>query len=104
MVKTYKYLGIFFSSNGNFTVAIKHLVEQAQKAMFSILKRARVLKLPIDIQLQLFHTNVLPVALYGCEVWGFDKNGIKLVERLHLRFCKYVLRLKKLNAIIHGIW
>jgi hypothetical protein len=53
------------------------------------------LRLPIDVQIQLFHSMVLnPIALYGCEIWGFEHCG--MIERLHLKFCtgKYVLRIK----------
>jgi hypothetical protein len=44
--------------------------------MYSILKKCRNLNLPVDIQLELFDTMVLPVVIYGCEVWGFKKNNI----------------------------
>jgi hypothetical protein len=44
------------------------LGSQGRKAMYSILKKCRNLNLPVDIQLELFDTMVLPVAMYGCEV------------------------------------
>ena len=101
-VKTYKYLGILFTPNGRFKECIKYLCNQAQRAMFSLLTKARMLQLPLDVQLNLFHSTVLPIALYGCEVWGYEDCGI--VERLHLKFCKYILRLKAStpNFMIYG--
>ena len=91
-VKSYKYLGITITPNARFKETIKYLCSQAQKAMFSFIKKARALQLPLDVQLDLFHNTVMPIALYGCEVWGFEDCG--LVERLHLKFCKYILKLK----------
>ena len=38
--------------------------------MFSLMRKARSLQLPIDLQLHLFDKVVSPVILYGCEVWG----------------------------------
>ena len=56
--------------------------------MFSLLRKSRRLQLSIDIQLHLFDVLVKPVLLYGCEVWAH--KGTDILEKLHLRFCKYV--------------
>ena len=71
-VDSFKYLGTILSNNGSFEMHKKHIVAQAQKAMFSVLKRSRELELPIDLQLELFDSLVLPILLYGCEIWGFE--------------------------------
>ena len=42
--------------------------------------------------MHLFHGIVLPVALYCCEIW--DLEDCSTIERLHLKFCQYVLRVK----------
>ena len=62
--------------------------------MVSLLKNIRLKHLPIDVQLQLFDSVVLPVGLflYGCEIWGFEKLAI--IEKVHLQFFKYTLHLK----------
>ena len=65
---------------------------QATKAMFALLSKGRRLKLPIDIMLDLFDKTVLPVLLYGCEVWGCEKNIV--LDTVYLKFCKYLLGLK----------
>ena len=54
---------------------------------------AITLVLPIDIQLQLFHMLVTPVAMYGAEAWGIEDCTV--IERLHLKLCKYILSLNK---------
>ena len=50
----------------------------------------------------LFDKLVAPILHYGCEVWGFHKA--EAVERVHLRFCKTVLRLKSntANYFVYG--
>ena len=93
VVDHYKYLGLNFNFNGKFTVAKKELYDKGNRAMFSLLRKNRQLQLPIDIQLQLFDVLVKPVLLYGCEVWAHE--GTDILEKLHLRFCKYVLGVNK---------
>ena len=46
----------------------------------------------LDCQLKLFDQLVQPILLYSSEVWGFE--NITCLERLHLKFCKYVLKVK----------
>ena len=43
------------------------------------------------ILLDLFDKLILPILCYSCEVWGFNVG--KDIERVHLRFCKYILRI-----------
>ena len=66
----FKYLGVIFSRNRHFHQTKKHNVEQARKAMHVLFKRIRNLDIPIDLQLYLFDHVILPIALYGCEIWG----------------------------------
>ena len=64
--------------------------------MFALLKKSRNLSLPMDIMLKLFNVLVKPVVLYGAEVWGSEKCDI--LERLQLRFFKYVLFVNKFTS------
>ena len=59
------------------------------------------IRLPVDIQLKLFDSLVLPILLY-CEVGGFEK--LEDIEQVHLTFCKTNLCVKKStpNFMIHG--
>ena len=50
----------------------KHLVDQARKAMFSLVRKARKLFLPFDIQLHLFDSMITPILLYGTEMTNID--------------------------------
>ena len=52
--------------------------------MFEVLKRSKALHLDIDTTFHMFDTLVVPIILYGCEVWRCQTHA--LVERLQLRF------------------
>lgn len=99
---SYKYLGVIFQNNGNFIQTRKMLRDQANRAMFSVFKKCRLLHLPVDLQFDLFDQMVLPIVMYGCEVWGYENMNI--MENLHLKFCKMVLKLKKStpNVMVYG--
>ncbi|MEW8548698.1 MAG: reverse transcriptase family protein, partial [Candidatus Thiodiazotropha sp.] len=86
------YLGIHFDQKGSFFKAKSHLIEQAKKASFSVLKKARKLGLPADIQLKLFDHMIAPILLYGSEVWSYENSDI--IESFHFKFCKSVMHLK----------
>ena len=76
MVTDYRYLGIDFNYNKTFNKRKKHLFEQAQKAMYSLLRVSKNLCLPIDVQLHLFDHMIALILLYGSEVWGCEKNDV----------------------------
>ena len=74
--KEFKYLGVVFTKSRSFCKAKKHNYDQAKKAMHLLYKRIRNLNLPIDLQLQLFEHTILPIALYGCEIWAYENTDI----------------------------
>ena len=65
VVGEYFYLGVIFNYNGLFTKAINKQSMPAKKAVFALLEKAKILKLPIDITYELFERMVLPILLYG---------------------------------------
>ncbi len=81
VVDEYVYLGVKFNYNGNYKKMIAKQITQARKAL---LTQARKLQLPIDIQCQLFDHLVLPILLYGSEVWGY--KDLLQVEVFHRKF------------------
>ena len=93
IVDEFKYLGVTISHNGNFRANFKDLKEKGDSAIFSLVKKARKEKLPLDIQFELFDRMVIPVILYGSEIWGYNK--LDMLERLHLKFCKMLMRVKQ---------
>ena len=52
--------------------------------------------------MKVFDTNILPILLYGSEIWGFHKAVD--IERVQFKFCRYVLRLysNTSNLVVTG--
>ena len=96
----FKYLGVIFTKSRSFYKARKHNVDQARKALHVLYKRIRNLTLPIDLQLQLFDHCI---ALYSCEVWGFETT--QLIENLHNELLRRIINLKKSTPInmLHAV-
>ena len=80
----------------------KHLVDQARKAMFSMVIKARKLFLPPDLQLHLFDSMITPIVLYGSEVWGCENVDIN--NHFYLKYCRSLLDVKHTtpNIMVYG--
>ena len=52
--------------------------------------------------LKLFDSTVLTILLYGSKVWGY--SNLDYIEKLHLKFCKILLVVKKstANILVYG--
>ena len=96
VVDDYVYLGITFNYNNSFRKAQAKQLNQARRAMYSMLNKIYHLDLPVDIQIELFDQLVLPILLYGSEIWGFDV--IRDLEVFHMKFCKQILKVNKSTA------
>ena len=59
IVKEYKYLGVFLGRSGSFTRAKKHIADQANIAVFSLLRKIRILNLPLELQFDLFNKTAI---------------------------------------------
>ena len=86
----YKYLGITFSTKLSWTRTQQQQVLQANKAVCMIKKFNKKCKYVSTRHLfYLFDQMVVPVLIYGCELWGFKKS--ETIERVQYKFCKYIL-------------
>ena len=58
--------------------------------------------LPIDIMLDLFDKMILPILLYGCEIWGFE--NVESIEIFYRKFLKYTMKLniQTTNCMVYG--
>lgn len=61
--------------------------------MYSLIKNANRLNLPIDLQIELFNKTIKPILLYGADIWGF--GNLNILERVQLNFLKHILKLKR---------
>ncbi|KAL4219068.1 hypothetical protein ACF0H5_021651 [Mactra antiquata] len=93
IVDSFKYLGVVFSKNRKFALAKKHVVEQARKALFSLLKKIRNLDLSVDCQLKFFDQTVLPIITFNCDIWAI--GDLSMSEKIHTDFMKQILHVKR---------
>ena len=102
VVDDYTYLGVIFNYNGLFNKAINKQAQQGKKAFYALLNKVKILRLPVDLALELFDYLVLPVMLYGSEVWGY--SNIEQLEVLHRKFIKIILGIKHNtpNCMVYG--
>jgi exonuclease III len=114
IVQSYCYLGIIFTASGSFKPACERLCDQASKALFK-LKQLNV-RNNIPVALQLFKCLILPILMYGSEIWspyylkGIKKHNLMTIcenlpaEKLVIKFYKYLLGVHKhaTNAAVRG--
>ena len=82
VVSSFLYLGLKLNYNNRMNVALRDLYDRASRAMFSLLKKSKLLNLPIDITVDLFDKTIAHILTYGCEVWGF--TNLEILEKLQL--------------------
>ena len=95
-VPYYNYLGLKISSRGSWSVAADTLANQANKGLFKLNSYINGNNyINAEIKLFLFDTMVMPILVYGCEIWGSEKH--KSTEKVHTKFCKNVLGISYLT-------
>jgi len=93
IISKYKYLGVVFASTGSYIHAKKHLIEQANKALFYIYARVQNLDIPFDLLLELFDNTVTPILCYRSEIWGYENSTS--IEQVHLAFLRKITKTRK---------
>ena len=97
IVDNFIYLGVYFSKSRSFLKSRTHATEQARKALHLLYKRIRKFNLPIDLQLKIFDHTILPILIYGSEIWGFE--NLDIIEKLHNDFLRTITKLRKSTPI-----
>ena len=93
VVDDYVYLGTTFNYNCLFHKAKNKLIALIRRASYSLLQKIIKYSLPFDICLDLYDKLIIPIMLYGCEVWGYENNQQLLVTCNS--FLKRILKLNK---------
>ena len=118
-VKEFKFLGNMISKNGNLVPAAQALSKKALKVMYAIKTYTNSLnEIPPNLSSHLFDSLVRPILTFNCEIWYMDiyrsffNSSIRAsstnktvdelsyidkspVERVHTKFTKFTLGLKK---------
>jgi hypothetical protein len=92
VVNDFNYLGVVLNYTGNFNMNQEYLVGKGLKAMHILNVNCRKFMLNPKVLCQLFDAFVGSTLSYASEIWGFTKS--KEIERVHLRFCKNILKVK----------
>ena len=111
IVSSYKYLGIIMHKSGKFHQGIETLSSKALKSLFCLQKALYSDKIsPIDMQIKVFDSVIIPILTYCSEIWGQDllhnskefKTNIiddkSKIEVVHMRFCKRILGVPTLSS------
>ena len=83
---------VYTTNDNKFAKAIRKQLDRGRRAQFSLLVKSSKLDLPIDVQYILFDKTIIPVVLYGNEVWGF--LSINMLESFHIKYLKKILKLR----------
>eukprot|EP00745_Piridium_sociabile_P026934 TRINITY_DN4323_c0_g1_i6.p1 TRINITY_DN4323_c0_g1~~TRINITY_DN4323_c0_g1_i6.p1 ORF type:complete len:374 (+),score=10.29 TRINITY_DN4323_c0_g1_i6:127-1122(+) len=84
VVNAYKYLGIYFSTKLSFTSACKDLASRAKHALLCIMQKLSSLEnQSFDLFVNIFDSQVQPIAQYGSEIWGLYDSAVHC-ESVHL--------------------
>ena len=102
VVDDFNYLGTVFNYTGSFKLNQEYLAGKAIKALNVLLQHFKKYDLKPKILCQLFDSFVGSILKYSAQVWGFTQS--KEQERIHLKFCKRILKLKAntSNAGVYG--
>ena len=69
--KVFKYLGITINcKNCTFTKTLTDLSTKASKSIYSTFSKIPIKLVPVKTMLNLFDTCIIPILLYGSEVWA----------------------------------
>ena len=90
VVDDYVYLGTTFNYNGTFNKAKAKQALQAKKDTFSIITKIKQLNLTFETSIELFERLIIPVLLYGSEIWGYEnpKQLQTMVNNVMRKFLK----------------
>ena len=98
-VKSYKYLGFTIGAkNCSLINTMADLSIKAKRAIFALNNKIKISLLPLQLAIQIFTTQIVPILLYGAELWGpylnfdFTKWEKSEMEKTQTQFLKRVLR------------
>ena len=61
--------------------------------MYLLFTKSHNADLPIDLIIKLFDHTVLPILMYGSEIYGFE--NIDIIEKVHNNFLRKITKARK---------
>ena len=105
-VQCYKYVGNVMKCvqrplGDVFSENYKYLHDKANKALFCMNRKLRPLSpLPPGCMFKLFEVCIKPILTYGSDIWGANKSGRDMTDKLFMWFARNVLRVKATTSNI----
>ena len=65
--------------------------------MFKISVLLNEIDLDVKTRIHLFDTLILPILLYGCELWGFE--NVEQIEVFHRKYLRNILQVRKAHQM-----
>ena len=96
-MNSYNYLGIYTCHNLNSNCSVENTINGGWKAYFGLENNCKSSNLIMWHKKKfLFETLIIPVILYGCEVWGcnISRECWRKIEQIRKRFITYHLKIK----------
>ena len=104
VVKSCKYLGLYFTAKLSLTQAVGDLAAKAKIRTNQILKCLwRLGNVPRNVFVFLMYdAQILPILMYGSELWGFQQFAV--IKKAHMFACKRFLNVsvQTPNKMIYG--
>lgn len=103
VVSQYKYLGLIINEFLDYNVSVKHIANQAGRALGSIIAKSKSLGgLPFQCFHKLYDSLVLPILTYGAAIWGY--RNYSCINAVYNRACRFYLGVGKYtpNAAVQG--
>ena len=103
VVNCFTYVGLSFSMKLSFHRMCSDLSQKGKRVLVSLLSSlSNYGQLPKHVFFKHFDTKVLPIIVYGAEIWGFKQYEV--LEQVHYYACKRFMcvGIKSCNATIIG--
>ena len=94
VISQYSYLGILFTSHLSLSQLTSYLAIKGKRALMEVLRTMfRFETFTYDVFFKVFDAQILPILLYGSEIWGF--KHFECIERVQYLACKRFLNVSK---------
>jgi hypothetical protein len=103
VVNSYKYLGLYFSTKLSLIQSVSELASKAKARTAQLLRGLwRLGFIQRNVFFKIFDCQVLPILLYGAELWGYQR--FQILEKAHLFACKRFLNVapQTPNSMVYG--
>ena len=94
VVNSFSYVGVNFTNRLCMYKMAEHVSSKAKRVLFHVFQTFDYsLCLPYNTYFKIFDTKIMPILMYGCELWG--NSIMKCIENIHISACKRFLKVYK---------